>query len=623
VDVYLKRKRLRLTPQQAIGKGGEADVFALDQQHALKVFKAPTHPDYAGQPHEQQQAAARLAEHQAKLPAFPTHLPERVVRPEALATDRQGRTILGYSMRLLHGATVLMRYAERSFRQAGVGPETVVAIFRDLHHTLTTLHQARIVIGDFNDLNVLVLGTEAHFIDADSFQFGRFLCHVFTARFVDPLLCAPHGTSLVLQQPHNAASDWYAFTVMLMQCLLFVGPYGGLYKPTDPAQRVPHEARPLRRITIFHPEVQYPKPALPYDTLPDALLQYWHEVFCHDVRQPFPLALLDLLRWQRCGQCGTEHARAVCPRCTPGIPVATVTPQVHTSGTAKTQHLFHTAGLIVHAAMQDGTLAWLYHEQETLRREDGTAVLHGALDPYLTYQLCGPATVLGKAGQVITLVDGREPERLSVDSMGTRPLYAANARARYWVAQGQLLRDGPWEPLYLGDVLAAQTHFWVGPRFGFGLYRAGELSVAFTFDAERRGLNDSVRLPPLRGQWLDAICVFTETHCWFLVAMQVQGQRLHQCILLNAQGTVEAAAEATQHDDSWLGTLPGKCAAGPWLFAPTDAGIVRVEAQHGQLVQTRLFAETEPFVDSACHLFAGQQGMYIVDRQNVTLLTLS
>jgi hypothetical protein len=230
---------------------------------------------------------------------------------------------------------------------------------------------------------------------------------------------------------------------------------------------------------------------------------------------------------------------------------------------------------------------------------------------------------LGKAGQVITLVDGREPERLSVDSMGTRPLYAANARARYWVAQGQLLRDGPWEPLYLGDVLAAQTHFWVGPRFGFGLYRAGELSVAFTFDAERRGLNDSVRLPPLRGQWLDAICVFTETHCWFLVAMQVQGQRLHQCILLNAQGTVEAAAEATQHDDSWLGTLPGKCAAGPWLFAPTDAGLVRVEAQHGQLVQTRLFAETEPFVDSACHLFAGQQGMYIVDRQNVTLLTLS
>jgi hypothetical protein len=409
---------------------------------------------------------------------------------------------------------------------------------------------------------------------------------------------------------------------MLMQCLLFVGPYGGIYRPQDPAHRMPHEARPVHRMTIFHPEVQYPKPAIPYGTLPDELLHYWHLVFEKDLREPFPLPLLDALHWQRCARCSTEHARSVCPQCTPAAPAA-VQEVISKRGTVMTRRLFHTSGLIVYAAMQDGSLAWLYHEQDQFRREDGTMVLAGALDPQIHYRLCGHTTLLGKDGQVITVIPRHAPERLSVDSAGPRPLFDANARARYWVAQGQLLCDGPWGPVYIGDVLAGQTRFWVGTRFGFGVYRAGEISVAFLFDAERRGMNDTVRLPPLRGHWVDATCVFTDTHAWLLVATQVQGKMIHQCVLLSAQGTVEATAQAEQHDGSWLGTLPGKCAAGHFLFAPTDAGVVRVEPQHGQLVQTKVFPDTEPCVDSACHLFAGQQGMYVVDRQNIYILTIA
>ena len=142
MHVFVNGKRLRLKPQQAIGKGGEADVFTIGNGQVLKLFKPPSHPDYTGQPHEQQQAEARLAEHQAKLPAFPGHVPSRVVRPEALVTDRSGRTILGYTMRFLHGATVLMRYAERSFRQAGVTCHRGGAVSRSAQ-TLCALHQGR------------------------------------------------------------------------------------------------------------------------------------------------------------------------------------------------------------------------------------------------------------------------------------------------------------------------------------------------------------------------------------------------------------------------------------------------------------------------------------------------
>lgn len=97
---------------------------------------------------------------------------------------------------------------------------------------------------------------------------------------------------------------------------------------------------------------------------------------------------------------------------------------------------------------------------------------------------------------------------------------------------------------------------------------------------------------------------------------------MHQCFLVSAAGQLLASAEAIPGDGSWLGTLPGKDAAGAWLFAPTDNGIVRVEAQGAQLLPTRFFAETEPFVDSGCQVYVSPHGMLVIDQQDIRLLTM-
>jgi hypothetical protein len=99
-DLWLSGKRLKLDPSQAIGKGGEADVYDLGDGRALKLFKQPGHPDYAGLPGEQAAARARIDEHQAKLPAFPVGLPPAVVAPNALATGKHA-AIVGYAMPLV------------------------------------------------------------------------------------------------------------------------------------------------------------------------------------------------------------------------------------------------------------------------------------------------------------------------------------------------------------------------------------------------------------------------------------------------------------------------------------------------------------------------------------------
>lgn len=622
MQLLLEGNRISVTPRQSIGKGGEADVFLLPDGRALKIYKQPDHPDYAGQPHEQRGAQERLIERQEKLPAFPRGLPTHVIVPESLATDTRGQ-VVGYAMKFLPGTEPLLRYGERSFRQNGISNQMVDEVFLDLHTTVSGIHTARVVIGDFNDLNVLVSGTIAYVIDADSFQFGKFACRVFTIRFVDPLLCDPKESRPILAKPYTSESDWYSYLIMLVRSLLYVDPYGGIYVPKKPAKRIPESSRPLQRITFFHPDVRYPKPATHFSVLPDDLLQYLHLVFEKDQRGQFQKQLLQNMHWTSCTQCGAEHARSICPVCTHAAEIA-VKEKVTVRGKVLATRFFQTKGVILFAALQNGKLLWLYHETGEFKREDDSVILRGNLDPQMRYRLSGNKTLLGKGNSLVTIGPGQQQDRLGVDTLSNLPIFDANASSRYWALGGQLYRDGEHGPVYIGDVLSGQTLFWVGPRFGFGFYRAGNISRYFVFDAERPGINDTVPLPPLRGQLVDSTCFFTDTRCWFLVATQESGRIVHQCFIVRPDGRVEAQAEAELNDGSWLGTLRGKTAFRNSLLVATDVGVVGVEAENGRIVETRQFPDTEPFVNTDSYLFLGDQtDLLVVDSHEITRLRIS
>ena len=620
MNIYLKGKRIYVDPAKSIGKGNEADIFDIGSGMVLKLFKPPEHPDYQGLPDEEEGARVRIAEHQEKLPAFPRNMPTHIITPQELATDQGNKKILGYTMKFLNGAEVLLQYADRTFRQA-VPSNDVSLIFGGMHATVASTHKSGVVIGDFNDLNVLIRGTEAYFIDADSFQFGRFLCKLFTARFVDPLLCDKQLTAPMLINPHNAGSDWYAFAVMLIQCLLFVSPYGGIYIPKNPAKRIPHDARPLHRITIFHPEVRYPKPAVHYKVLPDDLLQHFHLVFEKDRRGEFPLALIEKLRWTKCTVCGMEHARNVCPECAQAAPAA-IKEVTRVRGKVMATRIFSTGGVILYATCPGDKLLWLYHESGKFRRENGTEIASGELEPAMRFRLHGKSTLIGKNSSVVDITPNKPEERLVVDAYGTMPIFDANENYRYWIKNGQLMRDGTFGGFYIGSVLPGQTLFWVGPSFGFGFYRASDISVAFVFDAERQGINDGVKLR-IRGQLVDSTAVFTKHRCWFLIAASEGRKVINRCMIILPDGSIEATAEAEQGDGSWLSTLRGKCAAGNFLLAATDGGVVRVEPDNGQIRKTKEFPDTEPFVDGGCHLFPCQEGLYVVSKHEVSMLKIT
>ena len=558
--VFLDGKPIKLLPGALLAQGGEAEIYDLGDGTVLKHFKPPAHPDFAGDAAAQALVAQRLVEHQRKLPAFPAALPAQVVTPCGLAfAEKAERTLVGYRMPRVGGEPLFHLGEPRWRRDRAVTGGDTLAPLVDLLDAVTALHQAGVVIGDFNDLNVLVEGDRVHLIDADSYQFGGFRCAMFSERFLDPRLCQGQ---LSPAAPHDRDSDWFAFHVMVARTLLLVGPWGGVYQPADPAARCSPNARVLRRITIFDPEVVLPRAALPPAALPDELCAHLAEVFHGARRGPPPRRLLAELRFTVCARCGQEHARPSCPACiTPRPPV-----------------------------VQRGNLQ-------------------------------------------VAPIDHRQ--LLAALAAATAPVPPASAapNAKLFFASEALWRRTSLGRERIGGVLPGATWAWAGPTFGAGFYRAGGYTVGFVFDPRRGVLDDRLRLPPLPGELVAAHAALGGERAWLWITLAHRGRLTTTAIVLDAGARLLACVVDLDAGDPsdphsalaapWLAGIAGACAAGPYLFVPTDTGLVRLECDAGRLVVTRTFPETAPFVCAADRLALGPASIDVLRRDDALRLSLT
>jgi H/ACA ribonucleoprotein complex subunit 3 len=624
MDVLIRGKKLRLTASAIIGVGGEAEIYSIGGGEVAKIYKQPSHPDFSADHLAQKMAQFRLDEHQQKLPAFPKGLPAQVIAPTSLVTDVSGKTILGYTMKFLRGTEVLLRYGERKYRESNsISGDDTVNILKDLHTLVQGVHRTSVTIGDFNDLNVLVDSSKKTFlVDADSMQFSKWKSRVFTAKFVDPLLCKL-SSGIELVSPHNQSSDWYAYAVMLMQSLLYVGPYGGVHAPSDIKKKLKEWERVLKRVTVFHPEVRYPKPALHFSVLPDDMLEQLHRIFEKDERKEFPEHLLSGVRFTKCLTCGTVHARHSCPSCTQASP--SITKEI-ISGNVEAMKVLDTSGGIVYATSQEGVMRSVFYERGAYHREDGRKIVDGDRDGSIRFRIAGSATVLAKDSQSVVIGADTSRYAFMADMFRDKATVVdANKESVFAIQGGKLIRFDPRDNEYvttLGSVLQSQTLVWVGDELGFTFSQAGGLTEAHVFRASGKTIGSPVLLPQLKGQLLDATVVFSNDHVWFLVSLDARGVRRNQAFMFDAFGKLVGQAESQRGDDSWLSSIRGKCAHKGQLFCPTDEGIVRVEASNGTLVAVKVFADTARFVDGASKLLFCKDGIYIVEASRIWRLRM-
>lgn len=647
ISVTIGGKLFQVDPANPLGQGGEALVFDLHNGDVLKLYRTASDPMYAGDKPAQDAARKRLAGHQVKLREFPKGLPSRVVYPKELALDRAGK-VVGYTMPFLRGGEVLLRYSQPRFRQT-LSQASVMPILLNLASTIPGIHKAGAVIGDFNDQNVLVIGDEAHVIDADSMQFGQWLCATYTTRFVDPQLCqrTPAGEPS-LARAHTEDSDWYAFTAMVAQTLLWTDVYGGIYLPPPGAPKVVHSARTMARIPVWHPHVKYPRPAFPIARLPDDLMHHFAEVFEKDHRGAFPRRLLESVRWTTCSGCGIEHARSQCPQTGCGTAAPAVRPVVQTTqvrGKVTATTVYQAGGLILRAEVHEGKVLWLAQNGDQLLREDWTSPMSGPLNRALRFRLLPNSTFIALGSSVVQLHKGSDiPGKKHRTTNGLRfqtqltegaPIFGVNSTHTYWCEDGVLVRDAgevsglSTNTTRIGNILSEQTRFWVGDKFGFGFYRASAMTVAFVFDAERSGINDSVPIK-VAGKLLDATCTIAGSRAFFFTSTQEGTRTINRCYAVRRDGTLEGTAEAVANDGSWLGSVRGGTTVNGALLMPTDDGVVRVEVvpeqagQLGTLQPTKTFPDTDTWVDAGCLLLAAADGLYVVshDARRITKLVI-
>ncbi|HTR49549.1 MAG TPA: hypothetical protein VMJ10_02515 [Kofleriaceae bacterium] len=311
---WIDGARVALDPGALLGQGGEAEVYDLRDGRVVKWWKPPEHPDFDGLPAAQAAAARRIAAAPARLRTLPGKLPAAVVVPSGLAlADKRGTRVVGYVMAKVAGEPLHAFGEPRWRRDHAPAGDDVVAALLALHDAIAALHRAGVVIGDCNDLNVLVDARRVWLIDVDSYQLPGFPCEMFSERFVDPRLCTPQ--QLVPVRPHDTDSDWFAFAAMVVRTLLCVGPWAGVCKQT------PLPARALRRRSVLGDGIVYPRAARPIATLPDELVETLRAIFERDVRGTFPRAVLERLHLRRCSACGEEHARHRCPSCQQRAPL--------------------------------------------------------------------------------------------------------------------------------------------------------------------------------------------------------------------------------------------------------------------------------------------------------------
>lgn len=265
---------LILTPEAALGAGGEARIYAVlpGEQYVAKIY------------HQAEQAQAR------KLGAMLANPPEDPLAAQGklsiawpldlLHTPSPESRFAGYLMPRVSGAQPLFHCYNPGARRTFYPTFDYLALHRvgrNLAAAVNALHSRGYVIGDVNESNILVSDSAlVTLVDTDSFQVTdvgsetTFRCPVGKPEYTPPELQSLSFAATDRLPEH----DRFGLAVLLFQLLMEgTHPFAGIYQGSDDppsyderirAGHYPHGARPVPyrpapiapSLDILHPAVR-------------------------------------------------------------------------------------------------------------------------------------------------------------------------------------------------------------------------------------------------------------------------------------------------------------------------------------------------------------------------------
>lgn len=534
--VIIENQKVKLPAADLIQAGGEGMVFAHGPDQVVKLYHQPL-------PLYQDKLSHLLRQNQL--------WPANVAGPQTAVFDEQNH-IIGFTMarlpQLSEPFSMLTRLNYR--RKMAISQSMVLTLLLDAHHTLSTLHQKQIVVGDLNEHNVfytLASGT-TNWIDADSYQIGRFPCPVALQSYLDPHLYSVPDFSATTAFTNE--TDWYAFFVLVTKCLLGVHPYGGTHKTHKSL-----EARARQRISVLNGAVIYPRQGLPVEALSDELLNLFQRVFEKGERPPLPAEALDEMRrnLQICAQCDLEFPRnrTMCPRCKQR---SKVKQRVTKRQQSEVRLLLDTAGHI------EAVWPSFEHKYSTnpnfraLVREDSVYLfLQGGVGRHI-HQL---PLFSGQPGYNFAYFDGHlvvnpphQNQLLLLDVTGLEPArlgmlttamyrqdaaFATTPRHLYRIANGYILqgsvRDGQLLEEIVTTAYDGQTQLWGSPYNDMvaGLHRLMDSYTAFVRQADGQIREFELELENGESlQSIDIVFNMNGRHIDLFLSSHINGQTVYK-----------------------------------------------------------------------------------------------
>ncbi len=630
----IEKKYVSFDKQDVIGEGGEALIFRLGRDLAVKIYRDPT------------------AKRARKLRDFfraGFSLPDNVASPIEPVYDDKNQMV-GFTMRRMPaGFSPIALLASRNFcDNNGIAAKDIVNMFIKGHKTLIKIHKENIIVGDINDQNELV-HPEKHidyWIDVDSCQFGAYPCMVATEPYLHPDL---YNVDLSLKPMFKQEHDWYSFVVLLFRSLLRVHPFRVGTHPKFKSLM----ACAKNKVTVLDPNITYPKVGLPQDILTDEFKDLLLEYLKREQVGEFPIDKLeaygDIL--VECPACSIWYPGTLgsCPGCsTKNLVDMRLAAKI--AGCA-CEDLIVTQGKITFFKMFGTTAYCLADENNTTvlyKKSKGHSVVrkelfntrHGARYNFFEDKLvvC-PDPVAEKLILYILDVSGASPrpilETTTEKLAGRGAVFGCTENHLYRISGTMLMRGEMFGDKNLVDrevsqALPEQTWFTVSPNslkgkeYVLGFYRLfGEHKwFLVVCDEKNKFQRFDVPLEELvKGEsMIDLSVRFSGSSILVLRKTRSRGVDFVRVDIINTQnGSVSDSYRVKTSEVEVFENIHGKAYKSGLILHPTDQGIVQ-ETLPDQ--NRKEINATSNYVQGDDKLHLSPDGIVIVTGERVILLHL-
>ena len=197
---------------------------------------------------------------------------DNILGPQEILFDSKRQKVpIGFSMPFIKDTEFLCKLFNQNFKNDNnIDPDDLVKLVRKMQETLIEIHNNRILVVDFNEMNFLMdkkSYTIPYFIDVDSYQTPS---HRATA-IMDSI-----RDRKVKNNQWTQMSDWFSFGVVAFQIYMGVHPYRGKhpdYKPNQWPERME------KNISVFAKGVQLPPSCPGWDVVPKPHLEWFKCIF--------------------------------------------------------------------------------------------------------------------------------------------------------------------------------------------------------------------------------------------------------------------------------------------------------------------------------------------------------